>query len=52
MDNLWTTALIGFIAFVAFGLICGLALAYTAKRFAVKIDPKIEAVRACLPGAN
>jgi electron transport complex protein RnfB len=52
MDSVWTTAFIGFIVFAAFGLFCGLALAYTAKRFAVKIDPKIEAVRACLPGAN
>ncbi len=52
MENLWTTAFAGLIVFAAFGIVCGLALAYAAQRFAVKVDPKIEAVRACLPGAN
>lgn len=52
MESVWTTALYGLAFFVVFGVICGVALAYAAKRFAVKVDPKIEAVRACLPGAN
>jgi Na+-translocating ferredoxin:NAD+ oxidoreductase subunit B len=52
MEDVWRIALIGMIFFTIFGLLCGLSLAYAAKKFAVKIDPKIEAVRACLPGAN
>jgi len=52
MENAWITAGWGLLFFVIFGTICGVALAYAAKRFAVKVDPKIEAVRACLPGAN
>ena len=52
MENLVTTAIAGVIVFAAFGIVCGVALAYAAQRFAVKVDPKIEAVRACLPGAN
>jgi electron transport complex protein RnfB len=52
MENVWITALIGLLFFIVFGIVCGVALAYAAKRFAVKVDPKIEAVRACLPGAN
>jgi len=52
MEDAWTTAFFGIAFFAAFGIICGVILAYAAKRFAVKIDPKIEAVRACLPGAN
>lgn len=52
MENVWITAGWGLLFFVVFGICCGVALAYAAKRFAVKIDPKIEAVRACLPGAN
>jgi electron transport complex protein RnfB len=52
MESVWTTALYGLAFFAAFGVICGIALALAAKRFAVKVDPKIEAVRACLPGAN
>lgn len=52
MENVWTIALFGILFFAAFGIICGVLLAYAAKRFAVKVDPKIEAVRACLPGAN
>jgi Na+-translocating ferredoxin:NAD+ oxidoreductase subunit B len=52
MENVWTIASWGIIFFAGFGIICGVALAYAAKRFAVKVDPKIEAVRACLPGAN
>ena len=52
MENVWTIAVFGIAFFAAFGIICGIVLAYAAKRFAVKVDPKIEAVRACLPGAN
>lgn len=52
MENVWTIALYGLAFFVAFGVCCGVALALAAKRFAVQVDPKIEAVRACLPGAN
>lgn len=52
MDSVWTIALNGILFFLVFGILCGLALAIAAKKFAVKVDPKIEAVRACLPGAN
>jgi electron transport complex protein RnfB len=52
MENVWYTASVGLAFFIIFGFCFGLALAYAAKRFAVKVDPKIEAVRACLPGAN
>jgi electron transport complex protein RnfB len=52
MENVWSIAAYGIIFFAIFGSVCGIALAYAAKRFAVKVDPKIEAVRACLPGAN
>ncbi len=52
MENVWTIALAGVAFFALFGIGCGLALAGAAKRFAVQVDPKIEAVRACLPGAN
>lgn len=34
------------------GLILGVGLALAAKRFAVQIDPKIEAILRLLPGAN
>lgn len=52
MESVWTIALVGIAAFVVFGIVCGVALAFAAKRFAVQVNPKIEAVRACLPGAN
>ncbi len=52
MENVWFTAAVGLIFFALFGLVCGALLAYAAKRFAVQVDPKIEAVKACLPGAN
>lgn len=52
MENVWMTAGWGLVFFLVFGVVCGVALAYIARRFAVKVDPKIEAVRACLPGAN
>jgi len=34
------------------GLVFGLVLGYASKKFAVKIDPKIEEVFKALPGAN
>ncbi|WP_066504368.1 RnfABCDGE type electron transport complex subunit B [Abyssisolibacter fermentans] len=34
------------------GLIFGAGLGIASKKFAVKVDPKVEAVRAALPGAN
>ncbi len=52
MEQVWTIAGYGIGFFVIFGLLCGMILAFVARRFAVKVDPKIEAVRACLPGAN
>lgn len=52
MENVWLTAAIGLIFFAVFGIVFGTALAWAARRFAVKVDPKIEAVRAALPGAN
>jgi electron transport complex protein RnfB len=52
MENVWLTALLGLVFFIFFGACFGIMLAYAARRFAVKVDPKIEAVRAALPGAN
>ena len=52
MENVWQIAGYGIAFFAVFGILCGIALACAAKRFAVYVDPKIEAVRACLPGAN
>ncbi|MEW6002896.1 MAG: RnfABCDGE type electron transport complex subunit B, partial [Nitrospirota bacterium] len=34
------------------GVVFGIALAFAAQKFAVKVDPKIEKVRDVLPGAN
>jgi Na+-translocating ferredoxin:NAD+ oxidoreductase subunit B len=34
------------------GAIFGIALAWAARKFAVKVDPRVEAVRNVLPGAN
>lgn len=34
------------------GLVFGLALSYASKKFAVKVDERIETVRGVLPGAN
>src|SRR5512143_413122 len=34
------------------GAVFGLGLALAAKKFAVKVDPRVEAVREVLPGAN
>jgi len=38
--------------FAAMSLVFGVLLAYAAKVFEVKVDPKITEVRAALPGAN
>ncbi len=34
------------------GLLFGLGLAVASKKFAVEVDPKVEKIRAALPGAN
>lgn len=34
------------------GLIFGLGLGFAAKKFALPVDERVEAVKACLPGAN
>ncbi len=52
MESVGWIAIYGVIFFLIFGAVCGVALALAAKRFAVQVDPKIEAVRGCLPGAN
>ena len=38
--------------FAVMGLVLGIVLAFAAKIFAVKVDPRIEEVQDCLPGAN
>lgn len=40
------------VAFGIIGLIVGVVLSIAAKAFEVKVDPRIEAVTECLPGAN
>lgn len=40
------------LVFLALGLILGIVLTIAAKVFEVKVDPRIEAVREALPGAN
>jgi Na+-translocating ferredoxin:NAD+ oxidoreductase subunit B len=52
MESVGSIAAYGVAFFLIFGAFCGVALAVAAKKFAVQVDPKIEAVRACLPGAN
>ncbi len=34
------------------GLIFGMGLAFAEKKFAVKVDPRLEAIMKILPGAN
>ena len=34
------------------GLIFGAVLAYASKKFAVEVDPRVEAILEVLPGAN
>lgn len=41
-----------FIFVLGTGVLFGLGLAFVAKKFSVKIDPRIERVREVLPGAN
>ena len=53
MDNeVIITGIYGILILFGVGLIFGLALAWTAKKFEVKINPLIEKVRDVLPGAN
>jgi len=40
------------LAIAAIGLVCGIALAIIAKKFAVKENPTVSAVEQALPGAN
>jgi len=46
-DILWPVVALG-----GLGLLLGLLLALASKKFAVKVDPKVEAVRDLLAGAN
>ena len=46
------TVIFAVVVLAALGAIFGLVLAVAAKVFAVEVDPKEEAVLACLPGAN
>ena len=46
-DILWPVAILGGLA-----IFFGIVLAYASKKFAVETDPKIDEVRAVLPGAN
>ncbi len=50
--NLGTDIGIPVIILGAMGLIFGLILAFAAKVFAVKIDPRVEQITTALPGAN
>ena len=34
------------------GLVLGVLIGFTAKKFAVKTDPRVEEITALLPGAN
>ena len=47
MDILWAAVILG-----AMGLVFGLVLTGAAKVFAVPTNPKRDAVREVLPGAN
>ena len=48
MNEIWITTLV----ITLIGLVCGVALAIIAKKFAVKENPKVAEVEATLPGAN
>jgi electron transport complex protein RnfB len=48
MNEIWLTTLI----ITAIGLVCGVALAIIARRFAVKEDDRVVAVEQALPGVN
>lgn len=47
-----STLLVSIVCIGAVGLVCGLALALGARFLAVKEDPRIAQIQACLPGAN
>ena len=40
------------IAIGGMGLLFGIGLGFTAKKFAVPVDERVEAIKECLPGAN
>lgn len=42
----------GLVVLGGLGIVFGVALAFVAARFTVKVDPKVEQVRETLPGAN
>ena len=46
------TILISAAVVALLGLVLGLLIALTAKKFEVKVDPRIEEIQALLPGAN
>jgi Na+-translocating ferredoxin:NAD+ oxidoreductase RNF subunit RnfB len=52
MNELLTSLLLPAAIFGALSLVFGVLLAYAAKVFEVKVNPKITEVRAALPGAN
>ena len=47
-----TNVLLAALALAVLGLLLGFLIGFTAKRFAVQIDPRIEEITALLPGAN
>ncbi|MBQ9337056.1 MAG: RnfABCDGE type electron transport complex subunit B [Lentisphaeria bacterium] len=47
-----TNVLLAALALAVLGLLLGFLIGFTAKRFAVRIDPRIEEITALLPGAN
>ena len=49
MDPLFLSSII---ALGGLGLLFGVGLAYAAKKFAVKVDPRVEEIVEILPGAN
>ena len=48
LSTVYTTLIV----LAALGAVFGIALAIVARRFVVKVDPKVEQVRETLPGAN
>ncbi len=46
------TILLAVIVVAALGLLCAIVLVVASKIMAVKVDPRITAIRGCLPGAN
>ena len=47
-----TNVILAALALAILGLVLGMLIGYTAKRFAVQTDPRIEAITELLPGAN